>query len=159
LRLNQNVVRSADHDQMFDIVATDQHQLPLPIEAECVDQPEPRLAGASARDAQPMSERQPVQNREHDEGGDAASRKKSDLKDPIVRERKLIQPLHAQSKTSAAERATNRSSNSPAERRFSPLPTSTIARGRMTRRGARPARARIRSTRAHVTFHNKMRPR
>ena len=89
---------------MFDIVAPDQHQLPLPVEAEGVDQPEPRLAGPSARNAQPMSERQPVENREHDEGGDAASRKESDLEDPIVRERKLIQPLHAQSNTSAAER-------------------------------------------------------
>ena len=89
---------------MFDIVAPDKHQLPLPVEAECVDQPEPRLAGSSARNAQPMSERQPVEKREHDEGGDAASRKESDLKDPIVHERKLIQPLHAQSNTSAAER-------------------------------------------------------
>jgi hypothetical protein len=58
---------------------------------------------------QPTSEGQPVNNREDDEGGDAASRKESDLKDPIVRERKLIQPLHAQSNTSAAERTTSRS--------------------------------------------------
>ena len=106
LRLDQNVVRPADHDQMFDIVATDKHELPLPVQAECIDQPEPRLAGPSARNTQPMSEGQPVNNREHDKGGDAASGKESDLEDPIVRERKLIQPLHAQSKTSAAERAT-----------------------------------------------------
>jgi hypothetical protein len=57
-----------------------------------------------------MREGQPIDNRENDKGGDAASRKKSDLEDPIVRERKLIQPLHAISKTSAAERTTNRSS-------------------------------------------------
>jgi hypothetical protein len=37
LRLDQNVVRPADHDQMFDIVAPDEHQLPLPVEAERVD--------------------------------------------------------------------------------------------------------------------------
>ena len=101
LRLQQNVVRPADHDQVFDIVAPDEHQLALPVEAESVDQPEPRLAGPSARNAQPMGERQPIENRQNDEGGDAAGRKESDLKDPIVRERKLIQPLHAQSKTSA----------------------------------------------------------
>jgi hypothetical protein len=95
---------------MFDIVATDQHQLPLPIQAERIDQPEPRLPGPSARNAQPMSEGQAVDNREHDQGGDAASGKESDLENPIVRERKLIQPLHAQSNTSAAERRTNRSS-------------------------------------------------
>jgi hypothetical protein len=109
LRLNQNVVRSADHDQVFDIVAADQHKLPLPVQAECIDQPEPRLPGSSTRNAQPMSEGQPVNNRENDEGGDAASREQSDLENPIVRERKLIQPLHAQSNTSAAERRTNRS--------------------------------------------------
>jgi hypothetical protein len=95
---------------MFDIVATDQHQLPLPIQAERIDQPEPRLPCPSARNAQPMSEGQAVDNREHDQGGDAASGKESDLENPIVRERKLIQPLHAQSNTSAAERRTNRSS-------------------------------------------------
>jgi hypothetical protein len=118
---------------MFDIVAPDKHQLPLPVEAECVDQPQPRLAGPSARNAQPMSEGQPIKNREHDEGGDAASRKESDLQDPTVRERKLIQPLHAQSKTSAAERATNRASNSPADRWFSLRPRSKIGRGPVTR--------------------------
>jgi hypothetical protein len=95
---------------MFDIVAADQHKLPLPVQAECVDQPEPRLPGPSTRNTHPMSEGQPVNNRERDEGGDAASRKESDLKDPILRERKLIQPLHAQSNTSAAERRTSRSS-------------------------------------------------
>jgi hypothetical protein len=104
---------------MFDIVASDKHQLPLPVEAEGIDQAQSWLAGPSARNTQPMSESQPVKNREYDERGNAASRKESDLKDPILRERKLIQPLHAQSKTSAAERATNRSSNSPAKRSFS----------------------------------------
>ena len=89
---------------MFDIVASDEHQLPLPVEAEGVDQAQPRLAGPSAGNAQPMSEGQPVEDREHDKGGNAASREESDLEDPVVRERKLIQPLHAQSNTSAAKR-------------------------------------------------------
>jgi hypothetical protein len=141
LRLDQNVVRPADHDQMFDIVAPDKHQLPLPIEAERVDQPEPRLADPSARNAQPMGESQPVENRDHDQGGDAASRKESDLKDPVVRERKLIQPLHAQSKTSDAERARTRFSSSPAERRFRLRIRSTLARSETVRRGPPPVRA------------------
>ena len=100
---------------MFDIVAPDEHQLPLPVEAECVDQPEPWLAGPTARNAQPMSERQSVKKRQKDEGGDAANREESDLKDTIVRERKIIQPLHAQSQVSALGRATRNASNSPAE--------------------------------------------
>ena len=117
LRLEQNVVRPADHDQVFDIVPPDEHELALPVEAECVDQPEPRLSGPSARNAQPMSERQPVKNRQNDKDGDPASQKESDLQDPIVRERKVTQPLHAQSKTSAPS-ATNRSLNSPANDGF-----------------------------------------
>jgi hypothetical protein len=126
---------------MFDIVASDKHQLALPVEAEGVDQAEPRLAGPSARNTQPMSESQPVEDREHDKGGNAASRKESDLEDPILPERKLIQPLHAQSKTSAAKRATNRSSNSLAERWFSLRSRSRTGRG--------PAIPAWRATRAH----------
>jgi hypothetical protein len=102
---------------MFHVVAPDEHQLALPVEAECVDQPEPRLAGPSAGNAQPLSKRQPVKNRQNDKGGDRASQKEADLQDPIVRERKVTQPLHAQSKTSAPG-ATNRSSNSPANDSF-----------------------------------------
>jgi hypothetical protein len=75
-----------------------------------------------------MSESQPVEDREHDKGGDAASRKEADLKDPIVRERKIIQPLHAQSKTSVAKR-NEPLFNSPAERRFSLRPRSKTGRG------------------------------
>jgi hypothetical protein len=104
LRLEQNVVRPTDQNQMFDIVAPDEHELALPVEAECVDQPEPGLAGPSARNAQPMSERQPVKNRQNDKGGDPAGQKEADLQDPIVRERKVTQPLHAQSKISAPGR-------------------------------------------------------
>ena len=113
LRLDQNVVRPSDHDQVFDVVAPDEHQLALPIEAERIDQPEPRLAGPSARNAQPTSERQPVQNRQNDENGDPAGQKEADLQDPIVRERKVTQPLHAQSKTSAPS-AMKRPLSSPA---------------------------------------------
>ena len=103
LRLDQNVVRPPDHNQVFDVVAPDEHQLALPVEAEGVDQPEPRLAGPSAGNTQTMSESQPVQNRQNDEDGDPAGQKEADLQDPIVRERKITQPLHAQSKTSAPE--------------------------------------------------------
>ena len=103
LQLDQNVVRPPDHNQVFDVVAPDEHQLALPVEAEGVDQPEPRLAGPSAGNTQTMSESQPVQNRQNDEDGDPAGQKEADLQDPIVRERKITQPLHAQSKTSAPE--------------------------------------------------------
>jgi hypothetical protein len=75
-----------------------------------------------------MSESQPVEDREHDKGGNAASRKESDLKDPIVRERKLIQPLHAQSKTSAAKRVSGPLFNSPADRCFRLRPRSKTGR-------------------------------
>ena len=143
---------------MFDIVASDKHQLPLPVEAEGVDQAEPRLAGPSAGNTQPMSESQPVEDREHDKGGNAASRKESDLKDPIVRERKLIQPLHAQSKTSAAKRLNEPLFNSPAERCFSLRPRSKTGRGPVIPAWHAACAPNLVHAR-DVTFHNKMRPR
>jgi hypothetical protein len=87
---------------MLDVVAPDEDQLPLAVEAERVDEAKPRLAGPSARNAQPMGEHQSVKDRQEDERGDAARRQEPHLDDPIIRERKLIQPLHAQSKTPAA---------------------------------------------------------
>jgi len=58
---------------MFYVVAPDKHELPLSVEAKCIDQPESRLAGPSARNTQPMCERQPINKREHNECCDAAS--------------------------------------------------------------------------------------
>jgi hypothetical protein len=104
-----------------------------------------------------MSEGQPVEDREHDKGGNAASRKESDLKDPIVRERKLIQPLHAQSKTSAARRLNEALFNSPGERWFSLRPRSKTRRP--SDLGLAPPEARrISSTRAMSHFITKCDP-
>jgi hypothetical protein len=86
---------------MFDIVAPDEHELALAIEAECIDEAKPRLSRPSARYAQAMGEHEPIKNRKDDKRGDAARQQESDLNDPIICERKLIQPLHAQSKTPA----------------------------------------------------------
>ena len=52
---------------MLDIVAPDEHELPLAVEAEGVDQPKARLAGPPAGNAQPMRESQPVDNRQNDQ--------------------------------------------------------------------------------------------
>jgi hypothetical protein len=74
---------------MFDIVAPNEHELPLAVEAERVDEAESRLAGPSARNAQPMREYQSVDDRQDHQGGDSASGQETDLNDGIVGERKL----------------------------------------------------------------------
>ncbi len=74
---------------MLDVVAPDEHELPLAVETERIDEPEPWLARPPARNAQPMREHQPIGNRQDDQGGDSANRQKSDLKDAVVGERKL----------------------------------------------------------------------
>jgi hypothetical protein len=74
---------------MFDIVAPNEHELPLAVEAERVDEAEPRLAGPSARNAQPMRKYQSVDDRHDHQGGDSASGQETDLNDGIVGERKL----------------------------------------------------------------------
>ncbi len=103
LRLDEHVVRAADHDEMFDIVATHQDQLALPIEAECIDKPQPRLAGSASGNAQPMRKHQPVNDRQNDQRGDPAGRQKSDLNNAIIAERKITKPLHAKSNVCAAD--------------------------------------------------------
>ncbi len=90
---------------MLDIVAPDEDELSLTVKTEGVNEAKARLAGSSTRNTEPVGEHQPVKDRQDDERGDAARRQESHLNDPVIRERKLIQPLHAQSKTPPAERA------------------------------------------------------
>jgi hypothetical protein len=144
---------------MLDIVAPDEDQLSLTVETERVDEAEARLAGPSTRNAQPMGEYQSVEDRQDDECGDAARRQEPHLNDPIVCERKLIQPLHAQSNTPPAERAATSvqvqlSSGFAAPRR------SEIAADPGSGLNAPPALAcpaRAESNRRLCDIHNKMR--
>ena len=84
LGFDQNVVGPADHDQMLDVVAPDQHKLSLPVEAERVDETQARLSRTPSRHAQPVSEHEPVEDRQDHQGGDSAGREKSDLDDAVV---------------------------------------------------------------------------
>ena len=77
---------------MLDIVAPHQHQLPLPVEAEGVDEAEAGLAGPrAARQAQPVREQGAIddeqrQQRESHEGADH-----DELHDGLVRQRQRAQ--------------------------------------------------------------------
>ena len=51
LGFDQNVVRAADHDEVFDVVTPDQDELALSVEAESVDEAQPWLARAAPRNA------------------------------------------------------------------------------------------------------------
>ena len=143
---------------MLDIVAPDEDQLALAVQGERVDEAKPRLAGPSARNAQPMGEHQSVKDRQDDERGDAARRQEPHLNDPIIRERKLIQPLHAQSKT-PAERATTCFSASTFERRLRRVPEKRDRRRPKDWARAPPALARSESVRRLYDIHNKTRSR
>ena len=82
---------------MLDVVAPHKHELPLTVQTERVDQPEPRLARSASRHIQPVGENEPVKERQPHQDGDPAGRQNSDLDDPVVAERKVTQPLHAES--------------------------------------------------------------
>jgi hypothetical protein len=41
LRLDDQIIEAADHDEMFDIVPSHQDELALSVKAECVDETEP----------------------------------------------------------------------------------------------------------------------
>jgi hypothetical protein len=60
LRFDQNVIGTADHHQMFDIVAPHEHELALPVEVEGIDHAEAWLPRpAAARHMKPAAESQP----------------------------------------------------------------------------------------------------
>jgi hypothetical protein len=75
--LNDQIVRPAQHDQMFDIIAANDHQLPLAIELKGVDQTEPGLAAPylsghpqPPRKDEPINERKDKNSEdEHQRGG------------------------------------------------------------------------------------------
>jgi hypothetical protein len=90
LRFDQDVVGAADHDEVFDVVAPDQDELALSIETERVDEAQPRLARPPSRDAQPMREHQPIDDRQDHQRSDSAGSQESDLNDAVVGERKLV---------------------------------------------------------------------
>ena len=57
LRLDQNVVRAADHDEMFGVVAPDDDKLALAVEIEGIDDAQPQLPAAAGH-PQPPAESQ-----------------------------------------------------------------------------------------------------
>ncbi len=74
---------------MLNVVAPDQHKLPLPVEAEGVHETQSWLSRPSAGDPKPVREHEPVQDRQNHQRGDAASRQEADLNHPVVGEWKV----------------------------------------------------------------------
>jgi hypothetical protein len=140
---------------MLDIVAADQNELPLAVEAERVDEAEPRLASSPAGNPQPMGKHDTIDNGQCDQDSDPAGRQNGDLDDAAIGERKIIQPLHALSNASAADRAghitTRRRGNgrisSSRPRVFGQPWTRQISR--LLRVGASPIAARDKPRRLH----------
>jgi hypothetical protein len=68
LRLDEYVVRAADHDEMFDIVAPDYDELALAVEIEGIDDAEPHLPRAPAGHAEATAECKP-KHKQNEHGG------------------------------------------------------------------------------------------
>ncbi|MBV8320041.1 MAG: hypothetical protein JO049_05135 [Hyphomicrobiales bacterium] len=105
LRLDENVIRPTDHDEMFHVVASDEDELPLAVQTERVDEAQPRLPGPPSWDPQPVREHQTINDCYRYQNSDTASHQNTDLGNRIGAERKVIQPLHAISNARAADRA------------------------------------------------------
>jgi len=70
LRFDDEVVGSTDHQQMFNIVASNNNKLALPVEVEGIDGPKPRLPSPSiARQPEPSSEGKAENHRKQNHGG------------------------------------------------------------------------------------------
>jgi hypothetical protein len=73
--LDHQIVRAAQHDQMFDIVAANDHQLPLAVEVKGVHQTEPGLTPAClSGHPQPPREDEPIKERKDKNGDDEHQR-------------------------------------------------------------------------------------
>jgi hypothetical protein len=80
LRFDHHVVEAADHDEMLDIVAPNQNQLPLTVEAEGVDQAQSRLPRPSpAWQPQAAPEKRAINDRQSDKRDD----RKDDVDDDL----------------------------------------------------------------------------
>ena len=56
---HHQIIRAADHDEMFDIVAAHQHQLTLPIKIKRIHNAKPGLARTSTARAHAAEEERP----------------------------------------------------------------------------------------------------
>lgn len=79
---------------MFDIVAAHQHELALPVEVECVDDGEPRLALPTAADhVEPPAEDHPPQPDQHKKSGKERDDRHHISEQSVVAE-KITEELH-----------------------------------------------------------------
>lgn len=72
--LNEQIVRPADHQQVFDVVATDDDELAVPVEIVGVDDAEPRLTGprrAAQSDAEQRARKKHEQEDDNQNRGEA----------------------------------------------------------------------------------------
>ncbi len=159
LRLDEHVVRAADHDQMFDVVAPDEDELPLAVETESVHEAQPRLPRPPPRDPQPVRERQAINDRQRHQNGYPASHQNADLGNRVAGERKVIQPLHAISKSPRRRRRRPQLAPSRADGQMRVV--NTLARVRSSVDSANPRRSRrigvipIAAQDKPSRFHNK----
>jgi hypothetical protein len=98
LRFNQYVVWTADHDQVFDVVAPNDDKLPLSIETERIDEAQSRLPGSPAWHTQPVCEHESIHEGQNHQCGDSTGGQNCNLDDTLIAGEKIIQPLHAISK-------------------------------------------------------------
>jgi hypothetical protein len=90
LRLDHDIVRAANHQEMFDIVAPDDHELTLTVQRKGVDQSKPRLARPTpSGKSQSMTEQGAVGDYERDDGDNGDRGERCDLQRAIVAKRKI----------------------------------------------------------------------
>ena len=85
---------------MLDVVAPDEHELPLPIQVEGVHHAQPRLAGSAARHMQTAAEDEAEQCDADRENYRDGGQHQPDGQQPVVRE-KITKRLHPASNSTA----------------------------------------------------------
>src|SRR5205807_3166725 len=104
-RFDHEVVGSPDHQQVFDIIASNNDELALPVEVEGVDGSKPRQPGPSITwQPKPASKGGAENNGQYASGGEERDRR-SGKGETLAREKTFIQAQHlvAHSEKTAAE--------------------------------------------------------
>ena len=104
-QFDHEVVGSPDHQKMFDIVASNNDELALPVEVEGIDSPKPRRPGPSiTRQPKPASEGKAENKGQQSSGGEECDRR-GGKGETLAREKTFNQAWHlvAHSKKTAAD--------------------------------------------------------
>jgi hypothetical protein len=102
---DDHIVRAADHNEVFDIIAAHDHELPLPVHLKGIDDAEPLLPASPARQFDATAENNAEENKDKRHADQKAHRRQNEGECAILS--KSTQELHVLGSLTSAANASN----------------------------------------------------